>query len=148
MSLAPALFVPLFILVWLAVSATLSFFGGWHALAKRFRSDQPIDGERFRYRSGEVGWGQFPVSYRACLTLTVGPSGFSLAVLLAFRFLHPRLVIPWSAVERCERVKYWLTDRVAVSIEGSDRRMLFRGAVGERIFGEWLQSRDRAGVVT
>jgi len=136
----PAWFVPLLIPVWLAISATLSHFGGWHALANRFRSAEPLEGESFRYRSGEIGWGQFPVSYRACLSLTVGARGFSLAVLPAFRFLHPRLVIPWSAVERCERVKYWLTERVAVSIEGFDRRMLFRGTVGERIFAAWMAS--------
>jgi hypothetical protein len=112
--------------VWLAIAATLSLMGGWH---------------------GEIGWGVFPVSYGACLFVTVGPKAFSLSVLFIFRFLHPRLVIPWSAVERCERVKYWLMNRVAIYVEGFDRRILFPGVVGERILGAWTESRDKGRVV-
>jgi hypothetical protein len=137
---APEWFVPLFVLVWLAVSAALSLMGGWHALAERFESAEPLEGDRFRFRSGQLGYGAFPVNYGACLFVTVGRTGFSLSVLFVFRFLHPRLVIPWPAVARCERVKYWLMNRVAVHIEGFDRRLLFKGVVGERILGAWKET--------
>ena len=145
--LDPEWFFPFFILMWLAISAALSLMGGWHSLAERFKSGEEVEGERYRFRSGEMGFGMVPVSYGACLFVTVGPTAFSLSVLFVFRFLHPRLVIPWSAVERCERVRYWLMNRVAVHVEGFDRRILFPGAVGERILGAWMQSRaNRRGV--
>jgi hypothetical protein len=145
--LEPEWFFPLFVLMWLVISATLSLIGGWHKLAERFKSTEPVDGDRYRFRSGEIGWGPLPVSYGACLFLTVGPKAFSLSVLFLFRFLHPRLVIPWSSVERCERVKYWLMNRVAVHVRGFDRRILFPGVLGERVFGAWTNFRDKRNVV-
>ena len=47
-------------------------------------SDDDIDGERFR---------------------TVGRRGLALSVFLPFRFMHPPLLIPRAAVERCEEVR-------------------------------------------
>jgi len=132
-------FFPLFILMWLAISAALSLIGGWHALADRFASMESVEGDRYRFRTADIGWGPWPVSYGACLFLTVGPKAFSMSVLFVFRFLHPRLVIPWDAVERCDRVKFWLMNRVAVHVKGSNRRILFPGVVGERIFGAWTE---------
>lgn len=134
-------FLPCFVIFWFAIGGALSLVGGWRDLAERFRSDEPIDGHRFRFRSGAVGWGAFPVSYGSCLFVTVGPKGFSLSILFPFRFLHPRLLVPWSAVERCEHVRVWLTKQVAVYVVGFNRRLLFGGALGNEIYEAWAQSR-------
>lgn len=133
-------FLPAFVL-WLVICGVLSLLGGWYHLAARFKSDERFDGEQFRFRSGSMGWDAFPVSYRSTLFATVGARGFALSVLFPFRFLHPQLVIPWSAVERCEHVKVWFANRVAVHIAGFSRRLLFRGDLGERILDAWSQSR-------
>ncbi|HWH79193.1 MAG TPA: hypothetical protein VNT76_17545, partial [Candidatus Binatus sp.] len=95
---------------------------------------------RFRFRSGAIGWGAFPVSYGSCLFVTIGSSGFSLSILFPFRFLHPRLVIPWSAVERCEHVSVWFLKQVAVHVAGFNRRLLFGGTLGNEIYEAWAQS--------
>jgi hypothetical protein len=134
-------FLPAFVVFWFAICGGLSLIGGWHHLAERFKSYEPIDGERFRFRSGAIGWGAFPVSYGSCLFVTVGSTGFALSVLLPFRFLHPPLVIPWSAVERCEHVSFWFMKQVAVHIDGFNRRLLFGGSLGSKILEAWTRSR-------
>jgi hypothetical protein len=88
-------------------------------------------------RSGAMGRGAFPVSYGGCLFVTVGARGMALAVLFPFRFRHPRLVMPWSAIERCEPVTLLFMEHVAVHVRGFDRRILFKGAVGQRILETW-----------
>src|SRR5215467_6210410 len=102
-----AWFVPAFAVFWLVLTGALSFLSGWRELAKRFRSNETIEGERFRFRSAAVGWPAFPVSYGGILFATVGPRGFTLSILFPYRFLHPPLVIPWSQVERCEPTRRW-----------------------------------------
>ncbi len=101
--LRPQWFFPLFLGVWLAVSAVLALAGGWFSLSREFRSDEAIDGERFRFASGSLGLWPFPVTgYGNCLFLTVNDTGFRLSILFVFRFLAPPLFIPWSAVKSME----------------------------------------------
>jgi len=134
-------FFPAFVVFWLAICGLLSMISGWYQLAEKFKSDEPIDGERFRFRSGAIGWGAFPVSYGSCLFAPVGSKGFALSVLFPVRFLHPRLVIPWSAVERCEHVRFWFMKQVAVHVSGFSRRLPFGGGLGNKILEAWTQSR-------
>jgi len=135
-------FLPTFVIFWFAIGGGLSLLGGWYNLAGQFKSDESIDGERFRFRSGAIGWSLFPVSYGSCLFATVGSKGFALSILFVFRFLHPRLVIPWTAIERCENVRFWFMRQVAVHIIGFNRRLLFGGRLGNRILEAWTQTRQ------
>ena len=137
-------FFPAFAVFWLAITGFLSLVGGWYQLSESFESSERIDGERFYFRSVAIGWGAFPVSYGSCLFATVGPKGLALSVLFLFRLLHPRLVIPWSSVERCEKVRYWLMSRVAVHVTGFNRRLIFGGALGTEILNEWTKARAGA----
>src|SRR3990172_6382076 len=106
--------LPAFIVFWLAISGALSLLGGWYELSQRFKRNDAVDGERFYFRSGAIGWRWLPVSYGSCLFATIGSKSIALSVLFPFRFLHPPLLIPWSAVERCEKVKLWFMNQVAV----------------------------------
>ena len=98
-------FLPVFVVFWLAIIGFISLVSGWNELAKRYKSSEDVEGERFRFRSGAVGWRAFPASYGSCLFATVGPKGFRLSIFFPFRFLHPPLVIPWVEVERCEETR-------------------------------------------
>jgi hypothetical protein len=140
-------FVPAFVVFWLVICGLLSLLGGWHELAQRFKSTDIVNGERFYFRSGAIGSRFFPVSYGSCLFATVGPKGIGLSILFPFRFLHPPLFIPWSAVERCEGAKFWFMNHVAVHVTGFNRRLLFGGALGRRILEEWARVRGGASVV-
>lgn len=137
-------FFPAFVVLWLAISGALSLLGGWYELSRQFKSSEPIDGERFHFRSGAIGWGPLPVSYGSCLFVTIGPRGFALSVLFPFRFLHPRLVIPWSSVARCEKVKVWFMNHVAVHVAGFNRRLLFGGTLGRKILEAWTHAHGRS----
>jgi hypothetical protein len=56
--------------------------------------------------------------------------------------MHPRLVIPWSEVMRCEQVSSWLGGRrTVVHLAASDLRLVLRGDVGERVHGAWFERR-------
>jgi hypothetical protein len=95
--LQPQWFIPFFL--WLAICAVSTLAGGWFSLSREFRSDEMIEGERFRFASGSLGAWPFPVTaYGGCLFMTVNDSGFRLSILFLFRFLSPPLFIPWSAV--------------------------------------------------
>jgi hypothetical protein len=83
-----------FATLWLGVSAILSFIGGWATLAKRFRYAGSFDGVRLNFQSGRMGM----TSYGRCLTVGASAEGLYLAVMLPFRFCHPRLLIPWNEV--------------------------------------------------
>jgi hypothetical protein len=135
-------FFPVFVALWLAICGALSFIGGWYDLAGRFKSDAPVQGEPFRFRSAVIGWSAFPVSYRSCLFGTVGSRSLALSASFPFAVMHPRLVIPWSAVERCERTRSVLMKGVAVYIAGFNRRLLFRGNLGDRVLDVWTRSRQ------
>ena len=139
----PVWFFPLFLVFWLAICAVISVISGWRELAERFASNAPIEGERFRFQSGSMGSGLFPVSYGGCLFVTVGRKGFALSILILFRFLHPRLVIPWTAVERCEPVRFWFMNHIAVHVAGFRRRVLFSGSLGKKMLETWAQARGK-----
>jgi hypothetical protein len=49
----------------------------------------------------------------------VGPEGIALSILFPFRFLHPRLLMPWAAIERCETVRFLGFSFAAPSENGS-----------------------------
>lgn len=88
-------FVVYFIALWCFVCYSLSWIGGWHALAQRYRFEQDFVGEQWRFRSGKMRW---IASFGNCLTLGANSSGLYLAVLFLFRPGQPPLFIPWSEI--------------------------------------------------
>ena len=126
-----------FAVLWVATSAGVSLFSGWHELAERFKSSEPLEGQNFRFRSAELGWKWFPVGYRGILFATVSSQGLAISVFPLFGFMHPRLVIPWSAVDRCEEVRSWFGRQVAVHVRGFNRRLMFPGTLGAEVLKSW-----------
>jgi hypothetical protein len=127
-------FFPLFIGGWLTICCFISLIGGWHALAKRYRSTSRTSGTLFSFASMGLGRGFFPVSYRSCLFVRLDSTGIALSVFPLFRFFHPKLVIPWSAVSDCKRERFWFMDCTAVYVSEPQTRMLFRGKLGREIY--------------
>ena len=129
-----AWFLPLFVLVWAGTCTMLSFMGGWHRLAARFPASSDIEGEKYRFASMSLSSGHFPVRYNNSLSVTVGRSGLVLSVLFLLRVMPPPLFIPWSAVETVRPERFWLVSGTAVYLRGFDKRLLFRGRAGKKIF--------------
>lgn len=120
----------IFALAWLLACAAASMLGGWYELASLYASRQPLEGRKFTLSSGSIGRA---MQYGGCLFATVGAAGIAVSVLFIFRFMHPRLVIPWSAIERCEKTRGWFMDRVALRIVGFDRPLFLGGALGDAV---------------
>jgi hypothetical protein len=134
-------FFPTFIVLWLAICGTLSFLGGWHELAERFKSSEAIEGEHFRFRSCAMGGPYFPMSYGSCLFATLGSAALRLSIFLPFRFLHSPLVIPWTEIERCEPSRRWLVSSVAIHIKGVRCNLKIHGNLGQKILDTWIRRR-------
>lgn len=106
--LAIAAFPFFFAAIWLAVTWFVSL-GGWNRLSKHFQLSA-ADGEApttsfgmqsARLRNvGSIGPG---MNYRGALTIGCQPAGLRLSVMFLFRFNHPPLLIPWSAIGRIEQ---------------------------------------------
>jgi len=127
-------FFPLFIGGWLAISCFLSLIGGWHSLARKYRSTASSSGKLYSFASLGLGRGFGPVSYRSCLFVRFDAEGIALSVFPLFRFFHPRLFIPWSAVSDCKQERHWFMNFTAVYVSDSPIRILFRGQLGREIY--------------
>ncbi len=102
--LRPQWFIPLFLAFWLCILAGLAFADGWFSLSREFRSDASESGQRFHFCSGALGvWPFLMSSYGKCLFITANEQGFRISILFPFRFFHPPLFIPWTAVDSVER---------------------------------------------
>ena len=85
-------FFPLFIGGWLVMLCLLSFLGGWHALAGKYRSTARSSGKLFSFASLGLGRGFGPVSYGHCLFVRFDSAGIGLSVFPLFRFFSPTVV--------------------------------------------------------
>jgi hypothetical protein len=95
-----------FIVFWLVISLVISRIGGWAALAKVYRCEDSFEGERWRFRSGQM---RYAMSYNNCLTIGADRRGIYLFILFLFRAGHPPLFIPWSAITVSEKKCFFVT---------------------------------------
>lgn len=130
---APLSFFLLFVVLWLGITGGLAHVSGWADMATKFRQRKPFLGESFTSVSGAMGKGRFPVGYRSCLSVVVGQTGFSLAVLFPFRLLSPPLLIPWSQVETVVDEKLLFARYTRVRLHGQWQVISIRGPAGQRI---------------
>jgi len=126
-------FIPLFIAGWLAISYFLSLIGGWHTLARKHRGITKIAGAPFYFSSMVLGSGFSRVNYNGCIFVCLNGDGFELWSPFPFGFFHPRLFIPWSAVSRCRRERYWFRDCTEILLSEPRTQMRFYGRVGKAI---------------
>lgn len=124
----------LFVVFWTGLSALLAMLAGWPRLATRFRSDQMVAGETFRFASGAMGasiW--LPVSYRCNLFYTVADSGLHLSVLFLFRLMSPPLFIPWEQVASITEERIWLINTAVIRLRGTSIMIMVRGRAAHAV---------------
>lgn len=136
--------IPLFMGFWSLVIAMISFVGGWHDLAKRFRredstfriNDRPI--EKYSWASLKMGPAFFPTNYGNCITVTLSDDGLGLQVMPLFRPLHPPLLIPWTSIETCTQDKELLIfDRTRIQLRELANPLRIYGRAGRAIHRFW-----------
>jgi hypothetical protein len=135
--LAPLLFV----VIWILVTGILSYIGGWHALADRYAAPEDVDvtaEQRFRFRSILLRRIPLvPARYRGCVTISLTSAGCHLAVLFVFRFRHPPLLIPWTAIVRCEEGSLLGFGWTDVEVRDADPVIRIFGGPGQAVAEEW-----------
>ena len=94
--------------MWPLILLVLSKLGGWSALARRYRHDEPYYGIVWTYQYGSLG----AIHYKGVLTVGSGREGLYLAVSFLFRLFHPPLLIPWPEVSVGGREQTSLKDLV------------------------------------
>lgn len=106
-------FLIVFPLFWCVIVLFLSYAGGWRRLAKLYPAGnhRPIGIEHSSVW-GMVGW----VSYRYVLKVHVSEEGFFLDAMPLFRLGHPRLFIPWGAINarRLVSFAFWNAERLSI----------------------------------
>ena len=79
---------------WLTILALLSYVSGWRKLAAGYTCKEPFIGTTWRFQSAEMRW----LGIRNCLILGADARGLYMSMMLLFRFWHPPLLIPWTAI--------------------------------------------------
>jgi len=90
--LVPVLFFTIFPLFWCFVVWLISQIGGWQRLARRYRTNDPMQGTQWTGQYGMVG----VASYKGTLHLATTPAGLYMQTSVFFRVGHPRLFIRWE----------------------------------------------------
>jgi hypothetical protein len=131
----PAVFVPMFVVLWVAFAHALSRAAGWWHLARAYRwtDDGGAAGTPFRFATGSLGHALWPVRYLRCLRGQVGPEGLGLALMAPYRLGTPALWLPWSAIEAV-RVEQTIRDRsVTFALPGAWPQLTLRGELGQAV---------------
>lgn len=105
-----------FVALWILVGYAVAWIGGWRTLAKRYRSVGVFQGERWRFRSGQMRW---TAGYSGVLTIGANGAGLYLGVFVFFRAGHPPLFVPWKEVSIQSR--RWFFRRQTGFILGEER---------------------------
>jgi hypothetical protein len=131
--LASPLGLALFVTMFVATVAALSVVLGWRAFAQRFPATGRPAGDAFHFASASMRADNLPAGYGGCLTVTVGDAGIWISMFFLFRFLHPTIFVPWSAIDSVVEESFFFSRRTVVAIRGFDRRLGLVGAAGERV---------------
>jgi hypothetical protein len=139
--LQPPWFFLYFGVLWIGLTGLLARVSGWATLAQQFRSDESIEGQRFRFSSGSMGRRWIPVSYNNCLFVTVTATGLRLSLFPLFRFLSPSMFIPWTAVESITQKRILFVRFTTLVLREAWPQIALRGAAGDAIYNTCLAAR-------
>ena len=113
----------------LGVFAFASLLGGWFFLAREYPDRPFVAVRKFAFTSGYMGRGGF---YWGCISIGINSFGIRLSIFPLFRFMHPPLVIPWSEVKNCSRVRfYWFFSALRLDIARRASPIYFYNFLGK-----------------
>ncbi len=116
---------------WIAMSFLLGSLGGWISLARAYRTQEPVWGERFWMKSAKMRYG---VAYRGVLNFGVDARGLFISIFPLFRLGHPPLLIPWSDIS-FTRAEGWLLGAVRLNFRlAPGTPLLLQASVARQIF--------------
>jgi hypothetical protein len=107
-----AAFPILFSAMWWFVCQVLSTLGGWRRVARVYPAPGPPEGKVFSGQQGRMGM----ANYKGTLTFHTTPEGVYVKVMVLFKFGHPPLFIPWSAMHNPKSYRLFWIEAVRVQI--------------------------------
>jgi hypothetical protein len=135
-SVVPAVLIALFLL-WMLVSALLSFVGGWHTLGKLYPKRESAQASDLGSSSISLSRGIFVVNYNNSVKISVGQQGVGIETSSLFLGFHNPLFIPWAAIEECRRQKLLVREVTVQKVRGEHLDILVRGESGATLFEYW-----------
>ena len=95
--IVPLLFIPLFLLLWVAVTSLMAIIGGWYGLAKSYPMPKVLyeKGQRYTFQSIRIG---FFGNYNTSVNITVYNQGISIAPLYIYSVLHKPIYIDYNSM--------------------------------------------------
>ncbi len=120
---------------WSAAACIIATVGGWRSLAAAYPAAAPPDGAVFSGQSLQVG---LLGAYGHCMDVAVGPHGIYCVPTLLFKFRHPPILIPWSAVSGCEGTPWFLRRVTRVAVQKWPSPVRVFGQAGEAILEQWV----------
>jgi hypothetical protein len=112
------IFIPFFLLLWLAVLLQPGLGGNWFWLARRYRAPRNYKPETlFLWQSGAIS----TMNANNILKVGAAPEGLYLALFWPFAFLHPPLLIPWEKIVAARRKK-WMGREMLILTVGEPKQ--------------------------
>ena len=131
-----------FPLFWLGITGLLSIVGGWRDLARSYATDPAtFSGIRPTNATGSLRRALLPVNYSNTLLVYVRSDGLGLATWRIFRFKHPPLFIPWTAVRDCQAGSLFFWRYADIRLHGSSVAIMVGGRAGRAILERWTSVR-------
>jgi hypothetical protein len=136
------IWVIVFPLFWLGITGLLSVVGGWRELAASYAAGPAtFEGIRALNATGALQRSLLPVNYSSTLRVYVRDEGVGLATWRIFRFMHPPLFIPWTAVRDVQAGRLLFWPYVAITLHGSSVSIMVGGRAGRAIMERWMGTR-------
>ena len=132
----------IFVIIFLLGSKLAESVSGLTELALKYRENGTMIGQTFSFQSAGFGDPWFPTSYSNCLTFVISTNGFFVEPMRFFRYLFPRLFIPWTAVKAIEAGSYWGLPSFRLKLINSWPTIQVYGSLGRAILEAWTASRS------
>lgn len=91
----PIVFPIFFVSMWIFTAYLAALTSGWRQLAKRFRTQAPFAGRKWRMQSANMRWFS---NYNNVLTIGADEAGLFMVPMILFRVWHPPLFISWNEI--------------------------------------------------
>lgn len=131
-----------FPLFWVGITGLLSIVGGWRELSASYAVDPATwNGTPAQNATGALQRWFLPVNYSSTLRVHVWDDGFFLGVWRIFRFMHPPLFIPWTAVRDCEERSLLFWRYARITLHASSVSVFIGGRAGQAVLERWMTNR-------
>ena len=85
---------------------------GWAGLSKRYAYNNPFEGKGLCISGARINW----VNYNGVLSFKANEQGLYIVPIAIFKFFHPPVLIPWTAISKAKLQKILFIEQYKLSI--------------------------------